>query len=118
MARSETLPIYIDTYHFAEQVFQCTIKFSREYKFVLGTSLNEHVLDLGCLIVKAHHETERAPILKDFIMLLEKVRLQLRLSIDFHLLSYRQYACLVQLLEKIMKQAVSWLKSERRKINE
>ena len=61
---------------------------------------------------------ELFPILKDFIMLLEKVRLQLRLSIDFHLLSYRQYACLVQLLEKIMKQAVSWLKSERRKINE
>ncbi len=118
MMRSETLPIYIDTYHFIEQVFRCTVKFSREYKFTIGTPLNEHVLTLGCLVVKAHRTSDRLPVLDDFLTVSEKVRLQLRLSMDFHLLSYKQYAALVQQMEQIMKQAVTWQKSERRKLRE
>lgn len=118
MARSETLPIYIDTYHLIEHVYRCTVKFSREYKFTIGTPLNDHVLTLGCLVVKAHHASDRLSVLDDFLTISEKVRLQLRLSMDFHLLSYKQYAFLVQQLEQIMKQAVTWQKSERRKLRE
>ena len=115
MVHSETLPIYIDTYRFIQEVFHCTVKFSREYKFVLGTSLNEQVLDLGCLVVKAHRAQDRMPVLDDYLMLLEKVRLQLRLSMDFGLISYKYYALLAEHMEKMERQAKSWQKSERRK---
>ena len=76
------------------------------------------MLTLGCLVVKAHRTSDRLPILDDFLTVSEKVRLQLRLSMDFHLLSYKQYAALVQQMEQIIKQAVTWQKSERRKLRE
>ncbi len=115
MARSETLPIYVDTYNLVKTVFGCTVKFSREHKFVLGAQLNEHVLDLCCLVMKAHHAQNRLPVLDDFLCLMEKVRLELRLSVDFYLMTYKQFADLALQTEKIEKQAIAWQKAEKRK---
>lgn len=115
MANSETLPIYIETYRLVQEVFRCTVKFSKEYKFVLGTSLNENVLNLCCTIFQANHSSQKTQHLNLFLANLEKVRLQLRLCADFNLISCKQQAHFAQMIEKISFQAVAWQRSERSK---
>ena len=115
MANSESLPIYIETYRFIQEIFRCTVKFPKEYKFMLGTSLNEHSLNLCCLISQANHQANKLPLLEEFVSELERVKLQLRLCVDFKLLSCSQQASLAHGLEQITSQILAWIKSERRK---
>lgn len=115
MANSESLPIYIDTYRFIQEIFRYTVKFSKEYKFMLGTNLNERALNLCCLISRANHQTNKLPLLDEFLSELERVKLYIRLAVDFNLLSCNQQASLAHSLEQITAQVLAWIKSERRK---
>ena len=115
MMNSESLPIYIETYRFIQEIFRCTVKFPKEYKYMLGNGLNEHALNLCCLISKANHQENKLPLLEEFFSELERVKLQLRLCVDFKLLSCTQQAQLACDLEQITSQILAWIKSERRK---
>lgn len=115
MSNSELLPIYIDSYRLTQDIFRCTVKFPKEYKFLLGSALNEAALTLCCLICEANHHQRRSSLLDDFLSTMEKIKLQLRLCADFKILSCQQQALLATEIEKIVKQAVAWMKSERRK---
>ena len=109
------LPIYLDSYRLTQEVFRCTIKFPKEFKFSLGQSLNESALDLCCQVSKASHTQSKEAILEQVLTLCDRIKIQLRLSADFKILSCQQQATFASLLEKITAQAMAWLKSERRK---
>ncbi|MBQ7412845.1 MAG: four helix bundle protein [Alphaproteobacteria bacterium] len=115
MPNSEGLPIYIDTYHLAQDVFADTVSFPRDYKFILGTRLNNDVLDLCCLIDRINRADDKDDLLDMFISGLERVRIQLRLCADFKLIGFQRQAGLAEMIEKIWTQAVAWQKSERRR---
>lgn len=112
---TQQLPIYLESYRLTQAIFQITVKFPKEYKFMLGTGLNESVLDLCVLISQANHKADKTPVLDEFLSTLERIKLQLRLCTDFKLLSCQQQANLAISLDKITQQAIAWLKSERRK---
>ncbi len=109
------LPIYIETYRLIQAVILCTVKFPREYKFMLGNSLNNDILLLGGLILKANRSQHKSARIEEILIHLDKVRLQLRLSADFRLISCRQQARLTEMMEKITRQAIAWQKSEKKK---
>ena len=90
MPNSEGLPIYIDTYHLAQDVFADTVSFSRDYKFILGTRLNNDVLDLCCLIDRINRADDKDDLLDMFISGLELVRIQLKLCADFKLIGFQR----------------------------
>lgn len=115
MARSDLLPIYVTCYQLIREVFACTVKFPKEYKYLLGTALNEHAMTLCCLISQLNHTTARQALFDDFFAALERVRLVLRLSADYNLLSCKKQAHLATLLEDITAQATAWQKSHQRK---
>ena len=115
MSNSELLPIYIDAYRLTQDIFRCTVKFPKEYKFLLGAGLNEAALKLCCLISEANHCREKSSLLDDFLSAIERIKLQLRLCADFKILSCQQQALLATEIEKLIKQAVAWMKCERRK---
>jgi len=118
MAKTETLPIYIETYRLIREVFDCSLKFPKDYKYAFADRLNGDTLNLCCLISKANRETEKSTIISDFLLCLDKVRLQLRLCADYKLISYRRQAHLSQIMENITTQALAWQKHERRKENQ
>ncbi len=115
MLRSETLPIYLDTYHFVDEVFRLTVCFAREYKFVLGKAMNAGVVELCGQILKINRSDNKAAGLNDFIWMTERVLLQIRLCGDLNLISRRRQMYLAQTLEEIRAQALAWQKAERRK---
>ena len=115
MTKTESLPIYIEAYRLIQEIFRCTLKFPKEYKFTIGNSLNEDAVDLCSLISKANHTTDKISTLDDFLSCLERVKVQIRLCVDFNLFSCSQQAFLAHSIEKITTQALAWIKSERRK---
>lgn len=115
MTGVETLPIFRDTYCFTQEIFSHTIRFSRDFKFILGTSLNKDCLDLCTTICTAYREDDKMPLLKQYSVLLNRIKLQLRLCSDFQLLSFKQQADLSQRIEKLSIQVLAWQKSERKR---
>ena len=115
MARSDTLPIFIDTYQFVKEIYQITHKFSREYKYCLGEQINRDVLQLLYHIFQANHKKEdRTKELEAFMSSLDMVRVELRLAHDMRVIETRQIAHLSQFLDRIIKQATAWRKYESR----
>jgi len=109
------LPIYIESYRMTQEIFRCTVKFPREFKFLLGNALNEAAIGLCCQISRATYAPQKEEVLDEILILLEKIRIQLRLCADFKLLSCRQQASLGTMLEKTTSQAFAWARSERRR---
>ena len=117
-AGTENLPIFRDAYCLAQQVFLHTAKFSRDFKFTLGESLNTDLIRLCTLILAINRQTDKLAALEEFLLLFDKITIELRLCADFHLLSYKQQAFLGQRLDSIKRQAIAWQKSERKKKKE
>ena len=115
MTTGPQLPIYIDSYRMTQEIFRHTVKFPKEFKFLLGQSLNETAINLCCQISRSTHIRQKDEALDEILILLEKIRIQLRLCADFKLLSCQQQATLGTLLERITSQASAWSRSERRK---
>lgn len=114
MARSDTLPIFIDTYQFVREIYLITHKFPREFKYCLGEQMNRDVLQLLWLIFHANHQRcEKVRYLDDFLAQLEMVRVEIRLCHDMKVLSVRQLAHLALFMERIVKQANAWRKHQK-----
>jgi len=114
---AEKLPIFRDTYCLTQDIMSYTAKFSRDYKFMLGTALNQDALDLCMLVFMAIRHTDRELVFEQYMDKLERIRLQLRLCADFRLLSFRQQADLAKKMENLTTQVIAWKRSERRKHN-
>lgn len=109
------LPIYIDTYSFIKILFQYTAKFSRDYKYLLGQSLNMDTLHALAIIKTANRDIDKQKQLKELIVVLDRVQIQVRLAADLHLITVKQQAHIAPMLEKIITQAVAWQRSVQKK---
>ncbi len=115
MKQKEVFPLYLDAYHLTQDIFRLTVKFSRDYKFVLGNRLNDATIDLCLCISKAIRARNKMIYLEEILNQLDRIKLELRLCADFNLFSHAQQADLAVCFEKITTQTLTWLKSERRK---
>lgn len=111
----QNLPIYIDSYYLTKEIALITLRFPKEYKFTWGSSLNNDAVSLCCQILKVNRSSQKTYEIKNFLLLLERVRVQLRLCSDCHILSHRQQARFAEMLENIEAQALGWQKSEQQK---
>ncbi len=113
MARSDQLPIFIDTYQFVKELYHITHKFSREFKYCLGTQMNNNALQLLYHIFEANHTHDsKLPHLDAFLSEMDMVRVEMRLAHDMGVLTTRQMAHLSLFFDKIMKQANAWHKAQ------
>lgn len=110
MSRSDTLPIFIDTYKFLLDIYKITGTFPREYKFSLGQDLKRDALDLFRHIYRANHAQDKSDYLDDFLRAFELVRLELRLCRDLDILPVRKMADLALTAESVGRQATAWKK--------
>ncbi len=115
MARTDTLPIYYETYKLVLEVYKTTLKFPREYKFCLGQDMNRDVLQLFRLIFQANHQQDRVFYLDSFLSALEMIRVEIRLCAELKILSLKRFVFLCEMMERIGKQAAAWRKHEGKK---
>ena len=110
--------IYKDTFTLAETIFRYTGKFDRRFRNSVAQKMEQKVLDLSDIIVRANLAggDERAAILgADFIVAYEQLQFLINLAVAHKQISYRQQAHTARLMDEIGKQATGWRKSASRK---
>ena len=117
MSKSDTLPIFLETYKLLEELYRVTANFPREYKFSLGQDIQKDTMDLFRCIYRANTHQNKIVYLEDFAAGFETVRLQIRLAHELHIISDRKFAHLSLMAESIGKQSTAWRKHEISRLN-
>jgi len=115
MARSETLPIFLDTYKATLELYRAIGKFPREYKFSLGEEMRRDALSLLRLIFIANHMKNKAETIEQYLATVEMIRMQIRLTYDLRALPMQTMVNLNLLFDTVARQANAWVRHERSK---
>ena len=113
MSRSDTLPIFLETYKLLQEVYRVTTLFPREHKFSLGQDIRKDALALFRCIYNANHHTDKVQYLEDFLADFEMLRLEFRLCADLNILSLKKLVHLSLMMDGIGKQATAWKKHQQ-----
>lgn len=109
MALYSELGVYKNTYELAQKIFKETQDFKREYKYTLGQDMKRDVLQLTRIIYQANkYKQERKKYLENFLDAFELLKLEIRLCADMKLLTIKNHAEFIELMDKIGKQIVGW----------
>ena len=80
MAYKKDLPAIQKAYDLAKEILSRTAKFPRDHKFTLGQRIAENVLMVLELLIQAAYTRNKARLLVDANIRLERLRMLLRLS--------------------------------------
>lgn len=89
----------------------------RRQKYQLGDRVQTQALDVQEALVEAAYTRERAALLRQANMGLEKLRIWCRLAKDLQLLSFAQYEHAARQIDELGRQVGGWLKAERGALN-
>ena len=108
MARYQDLPVFRDVYQLTLRIHQLTQSFAREFKYTLGQDMKRDCLALLRSIYRVNRSRDKAPLLDVFLDDFELLKLEVRLCADLKLLSLKQQAELIELMDTIGKQITGW----------
>ena len=114
MGLAEELPVYKKSYDVLLQLFELTRHFKREYKYTIGNTLKNEVLDLITLIFRANSRTDKEAILQTAREHIEVIRLYMRVLFDMKQINLKQFVQVNQHVEDISKQLSGWQKVSKR----
>ncbi len=97
-------------YRFVLWLVPTVEKFPRSQEFLLGDRLQTTALSVLEGIVEATYVRNRVPILRRVNLLIEKMRLLIRLAMDLHYLDLRRYEFAARHLNEIGRLVGGWLK--------
>ena len=112
MALYYDLPVYRDTYRLILKIFECTIDFSKEYKYTLRQDMKRDALQLVRSIYRANKNTNKKEHLDTFMDDFELLKLEIRLCSDMKIMPIKKQAELSLLMDAIGKQITGWGKSQ------
>jgi hypothetical protein len=104
------LKIYRDASELVKRVFIIVKNFPRDYKFTLGTRIQNTVLDCVDLIYKAASHKEKAKYLDELVSNLDFLSFLIRTAKDMNLVTENQYSLYIELSIPCVKQASGWFK--------
>ncbi|MFI3241025.1 MAG: four helix bundle protein [Alphaproteobacteria bacterium] len=108
MALTEQLLIYNDCYKLLLEIYRITNKFSREHKYGLGEDIKQQTFSLFLYIYKANLTEDKEKYLLEFLEAFAILKLKIRLCKDMNLISTKTMVVLVEIMNKIGKQATAW----------
>lgn len=118
MVMYNQLPIYRDSYMLLVEIYQVTTKFSRDFKYTLGQDMKRDCLNLFRDLYGANVSVEnREYHLRNFLTSFELLKIELRLCVDLNVLSIKKLAQISLLMDSISKQATSWRKNCKNKVD-
>lgn len=113
MALYYDLPVFHDVYRLILLLFQYVKEFPREYKFTLGQDMRRDGIMLVRSIYQANKNRVKEPYLNTFLDDFELLKLEVRLSVDLHLITLKQQAEIALLMDCIGKQITGWRNASR-----
>ncbi len=108
MALYQDLPVFRDVYQLTLRIHQLTQSFAREFKYTLGQDMKRDCLALLRSIYRVNRSRDKGLLLDVFLDDFELLKLEVRLCADLKLLSLKQQAELIELMDTIGKQITGW----------
>ena len=105
------LPVYKASYDLLVELFKLTKDFSRDYKYTLGESIKNEVIELITNIYRSNSDNIKVEKIQMARENIETIRLFLRLLKDLHQINLKKFVMLNQQIESVSKQLFAWQKS-------
>ncbi len=105
-------PIFTRTYDLLRWLLPATIKFPRQYRFVLAEAVQRTALRFQEELLEAAYSKRPQPLLHQADVTLSKLRLYLRLCHDLDLLSQGQYKHVATRVDEIGRLLGGWRKTQ------
>lgn len=107
-------PIFVRTYDWLRWLLPVTMEFPKSQRFLMAQRLQQKSLDFYDHLVAAGRRVEVDENLQRADVLLEQIRLNMRLCRDMKLIGPRQYEHAVRLLAEIGRLLGGWLGKQKR----
>lgn len=91
-------------------LLQRTAKFPRRVRFTLSQRIDNLALDIFERLIEARFSRQRAPILRQINLDLEKLRLLLRLCHSQQILDHRAFVYAIEGIDEVGRMAGGWRK--------
>jgi hypothetical protein len=109
----EELKIYKDTSELVKRVFIIVKNFPRDYKYTIGSRIQNTALDCVELIYKASRHKQKEKDLDELVSSLDFLSYLIRISKDMNIITEKQYALYIERSVPCVKQASGWLRSAK-----
>jgi len=113
MSTYDYLPVYKVSYDLLVELFRFTKDFTREYKFTLGESIKNEVIEMIRNIYRANSSYSKEKIIQSARENIETIRLYLRLLKDLKQVNLEKFVFLNEKIESVSKQLTAWQKSAK-----
>ena len=110
MGYKKELPAIQKAYDLAREILPRTAKFPRDLKFSLGLRIADNVLMVLELLIQASYTKNKARLLSDANLRLERLRMLLRLSRELGALSNKGYEHVMAIVTELGNQIGGWYK--------
>ena len=104
-------PIFSKCYDLLRWLLPLTVKFPRQHRFVLAAAVQQSAMAFQDAIIEAAQGEAAMPALRRADVALNKLRLYMRLSLDLHLLSHRQYEYCAGMTAELGRLLGGWMRS-------
>ena len=108
-------PIFVKTYDWLRWLLPLTMEFPKSQRFVMAQRLQQRSLTFYDHLVAAGRSVDVDSNLRQADVLLEQIRLNLRLCRDLKLVGLRQYEYAARLLNEIGRLLGGWLAKQSSK---
>jgi len=106
----EELIVFQKVYDFLLWIKPTVQRFQKVHKFSLGVQLENSVLDLLKSVVRANNSVDKIVLISECFVCFEVVKVFVRLSRDFRLLTVKQFEFSSGKLEEINRLLLGWQK--------
>lgn len=106
------LPIFIQWMDFLKWLLTATDKFPKKARFTFSDRVNQIALDIVEEIIEAKYSSNKAMILREANLNLEKLRVLLRICYESRYLPLKSYEYAVFAMNDIGKMLGGWIKHE------
>jgi hypothetical protein len=110
--RNADLPVFVFWTGFLDWLLPTTARFPKRARFSFAQRIEALALDVVEQLVEARYSREKTPQLQRINLLLEKMRVLLRISQKQQYLSYKQYEYAVKQLNETGGMVGSWHKQQ------
>lgn len=113
MKSNNRVQVIEECYELLKEIIPAINKFPKNQKFVLGDRVENAILDILELLIKAYYSKTdyKADILRNTNLKLESTRYLVRLCFELNLLSTRQYENFAKKINSIGNQIGGWIKT-------
>lgn len=107
-------PLFVLWYDFTKWLLTKTEKFPRKIRFTLTSRIDNLALDIIEGIVEARYTTKKKEILRRVDLLMERLRILLRMCHDKQVLDHKGYEYAVRKIDEAGRMVGGWRKEQER----